>query len=192
MKRLAGYLAISLLISLGACGSGKVSPSMLVKAGPYLGPFLQFKGRQLMVFTLTPNGQPSGVIAFKSVQAGHVATLGSATFADAKGLVAVAVELSGSGIDVGWQIAGRNSWLTGGPAVLPEGSVAAGSAWMESRRVGVGDLVGEQVIWVEDFWRGGQPESDKEILGNFDALVKASKQAPGKTLYCLTLNVDRQ
>lgn len=189
MRRFA--IVVSMLVPLlaaSACGSAAKQPAVTVKSGPVL----QFQGREVRVFTLTPSGAPGGTIALKAVRDGHVETLGSLRFDAMSGAGSTAVEVSRHGIDAAWSVPTMASSLADGPVSFPAGSVAAGTAWTDGSTFGPAAQTDEQVIWIQGRYLGHQPASDGEQVGDFAAVVSASKQTPGKTSYCLTLQVDGQ
>ncbi|GEM_PF-2755148 len=186
MRRFAIVVGLLMLLPFAsACGSAAKQPSVTVKHGPVL----QFQGREVHVFTLTPSGEPGGIIALKSVRDGHVETLGSLRFDAMSGAGSTAVEVSRHGIDAAWSVPGMASWLRDGPVPFPAGSVAVGTAWTDGT-YGPADQTGEADIWIQGRFIGRQPAGDSDIVGDFAAVVSASKQTPGKTSYCLTLQVD--
>jgi len=187
MRRFA--IVVSMLVLLpfaSACGSAaRQQPSVTVKYGPVL----QFQGREVHVFILTPSGEPGGIIALKSVRDGHVETLGSFRFDAMSGAGSTAVEVSRHDIDASWSIPTMASWLPDGPVSFPAGSVAAVTAWADGT-YGPAEQSGEQVIWIQGRFIGHQPANDSEQTGAFAAVVSLSKQTPDKTSFCLTLQVD--
>lgn len=190
MKRLAACLGVLVLLFLtAACGTeseASSQPSVAVKAGPTL----EFEGRDVYVFTLSPSGRPSGTLALKSVAAGSVTTLDQHRFVAMEATGSVALEVSPRGIDVAWDTPPVGASLAGGPVAFPAGSQSGMVVWTSSATYGPADTAGEQVFWVQGRYLGEPPDSDSDAAGAFLDTVSRSAQQPARTSYCLTISVD--
>lgn len=184
MRRIAAcLLAIVALLLAAGCGGGKEQPTVTVKKGPTL----QFTGRQTYVFTLVPHLGPSGVIKLRWVRNGVVKTLAEFPFTHMKGTGSVAVEVSRHAIDVARETPPMGT--SGGPFALPAGLTALTTAWTGDKAYGPSGDTGEQVFWLQTYYRGEPAASGSVGTGDFAALARASTQEPRKITYCLTLEV---
>ena len=189
MKRLIGCLVGCALLALAsACGGGSAQPSVAVKEGP----LLQTQGHEVYVFLLTPTAKPSGVIALKSVRDGHVQTVDHVRFTAMTGVGSAAVEVAGHSIVAFWTIPSQETASAQRSGSLPPRSTTSGTAW-GGLTATPGGTEAEQVFWTQDRYDGKPPNSGSTLCGgSFDTVVRASKETPAKTSYCLTIEVDGQ
>lgn len=186
MRRLIACLAAgALLLSPSACGGRSAGPSVAVSAGPQL----QTEGHEVYVFLLTPTGTPSGVVALKVVRDGRVQTLGRIHFSAMNDVGSAAVEVEGRSIVGFWTIPSRESASAESTATLPAHSASAATAWA-GLTAAPARLDAEQVFWTQDRYTGAQPAAGGTLCGGPLAdVVRASKETPAKTSYCLTIEV---
>jgi hypothetical protein len=189
VKRLSACLAAGVLLALAsACGGiGATSgPSVAVKPGP----ILETQGHKIYVFLLTPTGKPSGVVALRSVRDGRVQTVDHVRFTAMTAMGSAAVEVEGRRILGFWTIPSEETASAQRSATIPARSVSDGTAWA-GLTAAPARIDAEQVFWTQDRYNRTSPATGGTLCGGpFSAVVRASKETPAKTSYCLTIQVD--
>ena len=171
-----------------ACGSLGNQPSVAVTDGPTL----QYPGQEVYVFLLKPTGRPSGVAALYSVKDGRARQLGYIRFNGMKGMGSAAVEVTSRGIAPSWKMPSGDYASATGFTSFPARSVSFGTAWAAGTVTNAFSAAGQTpwVFWTQDRYIGTTPSSGGTLCGgSLDAVVRASKETPTKTSYCLTITV---
>ena len=181
---LVGFAIVVMASACGGSASANTTPMVSVQAAPAM----VFPDQQVTVFTLTPSGHPSGVVALQSVRAGHVVTFATLTFRRMYTSGLVGLRISARGLAVGWGVSAEASGSQPGAVSFPAHTVAGGTATLGGD-VGTGGL-DHVAFWVQDRYPHARPSESSTFSGSVDGLVRASQQSPSKTSYFLSLKVD--
>jgi hypothetical protein len=182
---LVGCVLLATAVACGGSASGAKPASVTVKPGP----ILETDGHKVYVFLLAPTGKPSGVVALKSVRDGRVRTIDHVRFTAMTGAGSVAVEVEGRRILAFWAIPSKETASAQRSETLPARSVSDMTAW-GSLTATPEATDAEQAFWTQDRYNRPPPDTGGTLCGGpFSAVVRASKETPAKTSYCLTIKL---
>lgn len=183
MKRTVILAGLLVLIGLaGACGSSASQPSVRVEPGTQY----QLVQGAVQIFTLHPTGDPTCVIALKSVKNGRVKKLGATLEKTLASAGSIAVVSDARGVEVSCLLPPVGVAFD---AAFAKDSVESGAAW-GAAVVGPETQAGEQVVWNQSRFSDHGTHSDTMDTGALDDLVSMSAQYPTRTSYVVTVMVD--
>jgi hypothetical protein len=183
MRRIAILAGLLVLIGLaGACGTSASPPSVGVEPGTQY----QLVQGAVQIFSLHPTGDPTCVIALKSVKNGRVKKLGATLERTLTSAGSIAVVSDARGVEVSCLLP-----PVGGAfgAALAKDSVESGTTW-GTAIVEPETQSGEQVVWNQSRFSDHGTHSDTMDTGALDDLVSMSVQYPTRTSYVVTVTVD--
>jgi hypothetical protein len=183
MRRIAILAGLLVLIGLaGACGTSASSPSVRVEPGKQY----QLVQGAVQLFTLDPTGDPTCVIALKSVKNGRVKKLGATLEKTLTSAGSIAVVSDARGVEVSCLLPPVGVAFG---AAFAKDSVESGTTW-GTATVEPETQSGEQVVWNQSRFSDHGTHSDTMDAGALDDLVSMSVQYPTRTSYVVTVTVD--
>jgi hypothetical protein len=142
--------------------------------------------RRVTGVTLSPSGQPSGVVALQTVNDGRVKTIGSQRFDKLGDAAYLAIQISPRDIELGWNVQGAQSSCG---VAFPVGSAWAGGDYA-NLTVGP-ELAGVDVAFYTLTRDVGKTSASGSIVNDVSAAsVAASRKHPTETAYCVTITLD--